>query len=109
MNTRFGEAEEIVRLYDAFEILRGKYCSPDLMIKVIQGKSDDEAIKRGVQEAMVDIKNWAAKLNGYYTLEPTKEWVRKCKLFFKEDGVLRTEIDWGTFQTKVTERRASES
>merc|ERR1712240_280070 len=82
MNSRFVETQEIVRFHNTFEILQGKYCSSDLMIKVIQGKSDDAAIKKGVQEAIINIKNWAAKLNGYYGIETTKELVKKYKLFF---------------------------
>merc|ERR1712240_1003609 len=84
-----------------YETLQQDYCSSDKMMKVIEGNTDEEEIKEGVQEAMVNIKNWAAHLNRYYNIEITKELTRKYKLFFKGEGFSKRMIDWTDFKVKV--------
>ena len=75
MNSRFVEAREIVRFYNNYGKLQQEYCSPDKMLEIIEGNIDDEEVKNGVQEAMVNIKNWAAHLNKYYNIDITKDFI----------------------------------
>ena len=65
MSKQLDKAKGIVKVYETFETLKDKYCSPDLMLQVMLKKVNTEEIKKGIGEASESVRKWVSMLNKY--------------------------------------------
>ena len=70
---RFDQAKSIVQRYNNFLTLKDRYSAPDLMLHVLMGELDVDAITKGVKDALVDAKKWIEDLNRFFNWNPTRD------------------------------------
>ena len=73
MAEKMGEAIGVVEVYEEYQKLKEKYCSPDLKIQVMLNKANTGEIKVGIGNASDTVRKWIQLLNTYYDYNPTRE------------------------------------
>ena len=103
---RFDQAKSIVQRYNNFLTLKDRYSAPDLMLQVLMGELDVDAITRGVKDALVDAKKWIEDLNRFFNWNPTRDTLREYQVLFTGTGLKEIEINWVQFRKDVDDNKA---
>ena len=98
---RFDQAKSIVQRYNNSLTLKDRYSAPDLMLQVLMGELDVDAITRGVKDALVDAKKWIEDLNRFFNWNPTRDTLREYQVLFTGTGLKEIEINWVQFRKGV--------